>query len=292
MTHTLTQHNVSLKKYNSLRLESQAALVYLPLDVEGFIEVLNATRSLRRIIIGKGSNILLKKEYYDESYAFIITPLMDDLKLEADELCVEAGVSLQQLAWFAVEQSISGYAFCEDIPGTIGGALVMNAGQFEYTIGQFVHWIDVYNLNTCTVQRVMPDEHFFQYRHSALKQDEVVLRAGLSVSYGNDLENLEKIFNYKRERYRKQPRNYPNAGSVFKRPMKEGTLYYVWKLLEEVGLRGYRVGDAEISFKHPGFIVNVGHATIQDVLDLLKLCQTKVKEKFDLDLELEWKTLE
>lgn len=292
MNHYIKLEQVSLKKYNTLRLEAQAALLYLPMDTQGMIEVLQLTQAKRRIIIGKGSNILLKREVFDDSVAFIVTTLMDDLRLEKDEIVADAGVSLHQLAWFSIEQSIEGYAFCEDIPGTIGGALVMNAGQYEYTLGQFVNWLDVFDLNTLKVERIIPDEDFFQYRHSKLQAHQVVLSAGLKNSGGDDLENLEKVLNYKRERYRKQPRNYANAGSVFKRPSQDGTTYYVWKLFEEVGLRGYRIGDAEISFKHPGFIVNVNNAQIKDVLALLDLCKNKVKEKFNLDLELEWKTLE
>jgi len=292
MTHYIKLQDVSLKKYNTLRLEAQAALLYLPMDAQGLIEVLQQTQTKRRIILGKGSNILLKKESFDDSIAFIVTTQMDDLRLENDEIIAEAGVSLHQLAWFSIEQSIDGYAFCEDIPGTIGGALVMNAGQYEYTLGQYVNWLDVFDLNTLKVERIYPDDTFFQYRHSKLQAHQVLISAGLKNNGGNDLENLEKVLNYKRERYRKQPRNYANAGSVFKRPTKDGTTYYVWKLLEEVGLRGYRIGDAEISFKHPGFIVNVKNAKIEDVLSLLDLCKVKVKSQYDIDLELEWKTLE
>jgi len=292
MNNLIKLNDVSLKKYNSLRLQAQAAYLYLPLNAEGLVEILKATQDKKQILLGRGSNVLLLKEYYDESNVFIVTTQMDDLKIEQGEIVAEAGVNLSALAWFSIEQSIDGYAFAEDIPGTIGGALVMNAGQYEYTIGQYVNWMDVFDKSTQSVSRIHPTPDFFQYRHSKLTSDQVVLRAGLKNVGGDDLENLEKILTYKRERYRKQPRNYPNAGSVFKRPSKNGVTYFVWKLLEEVGLRGYRVGDAEISFKHPGFIVNCGHATIADVTELIKICQSKVKEHFDLDLELEWKTLD
>lgn len=292
MNRYITLTDVSLKKYNSLRLDAQASVLYLPLDAQGLIEVLEKTEGQHRILLGKGSNVLLLKETYDDSTAFIVTTMMDDLRLEGEEIIAEAGVSLSALAWFAIEQSIDGYAFAEDIPGTVGGALVMNAGQYEYTIGQNVKWLEVYDTSTMSVRRIVPEPDFFQYRHTKLTQDEIVLRAGLRNIGGDPLENLEKVLTYKRERYRKQPRNYPNAGSVFKRPTKDGVTYFVWKLLEEVGLRGYRIGDAEVSFKHPGFIVNHGKATIADVLELIKTCQSRVHEHFGLDLELEWKTLE
>jgi UDP-N-acetylmuramate dehydrogenase len=284
--------DVPLKKYNTLQLEALAKSVYFPLNKEGLIEVLNETKTNQRILIGKGSNILLKRDVYPETIAFIITTLMDDIHLENDEIYCDAGVSLSQLAWFAIEHSIDGYAFAEDIPGTVGGALIMNAGQYQYTIGQYVNWIDVFDTESNSIKRIIPTDSFFTYRCAAFKPSEFVVACGLKNQGGDDLENLEKVLNYKRERYRKQPRNYPNAGSVFKRPVKNGETLFVWKLFEACGLRGKRIGGAELSFKHPGFIVNVNHATNKDVFDLIELCMTSVKEKFDVDLELEWKVIE
>lgn len=292
MQNSIKLTNVPLKKYNTLQLESTAEVVYFPLNKEGLIEILNETKDLRRIILGKGSNILLKREHYPADTIFIITQLMDNIQIENDEIVCEAGVSLSNLVWFAIEHSIEGYAFAEDIPGTVGGALIMNAGQYEFTIGQYVNWVDVYNTETNQVKRIIPEEGFFTYRHAKFLETEIVLSCGLKNQGGDDLENLEKVLNYKRERYRKQPRNYPNAGSVFKRPKKDGEWLFVWKLFEACELRGKRVGGAELSFKHPGFIVNVDHATTKDVFDLIELCKTSVKNKFEVDLELEWKVIE
>lgn len=292
MQNYLKLNDVPLKKYNTLQLESLAKSVYFPLNKDGLIEVLSETKRNKRILIGKGSNILLKKDVYPEDDAFIITTLMDEIHIENDEIYCDAGVSLSQLAWFAIEHSIDGYAFAEDIPGTVGGALIMNAGQYQYTIGQYVNWIDVYDTELNSIKRIIPNESFFSYRKAAFNPTEFVVACGLKNQGGDDLENLEKVLNYKRERYRKQPRNYPNAGSVFKRPIKDGETLFVWKLFEACGLRGKRVGGAELSFKHPGFIVNVNHASTKDVFDLIELCMTSVKEKYDVDLELEWKVIE
>lgn len=100
------------------------------------------------------------------------------------------------------------------------------------------------------------------------------------------------MLEFKKERYFKQPRNYPNAGSVFKRPTKDGETYFVWKLFDEVSLRGYQVGGARVSDKHPGFIVNVDHATCLDCVTLIQECKDRVKNQFDIDLELEWRVIE
>ena len=292
MQNFLELSDVSLKKYNTLRLDAYAKRLYFPLNQEGLVEVLRMTKGKQRYLLGKGSNVLLTKEVYPEDVVFIVTTHMDEIRIDGEELVLEAGVSLSQLTWFAIEHAIDGYAFAEDIPGTIGGALIMNAGQFEFTIGQYVHWVDVYDDVLNEVKRILPDNDFFSYRNSGFKASETILACGLRNVGGEELENIEKVISYKKERYRKQPRNYPNAGSVFKRPQKDGKTLFVWKLFEECGLRGKRIGDAEISFKHPGFIVNLGKATQSDVLALIDCCKEEVKKHFDVDLELEWRVLD
>ncbi len=282
--------NHSLKAFNTLKLDASAAFIYLPLSIEEMIEALNQTNG-KAIIIGKGSNIFLKKDFYDESSPFIITHHLNQIEVLDDELFVQAGCSLNHLAWLAVDLSIDGYAFCEDIPGTIGGALIMNAGQYEFTIGESVNWVDVYDLKTHSVERIFPQDGFFKYRSSSFTKDQIILQASLKRRQGQQDEILDQIFTYKKNRYAKQPRNFANAGSVFKRPSKNGETLYVWKLLEACDLRGYRINDAQISDKHPGFIVNCGQASAEDVCDLLDLCQKRVKEKFDVELELEWKVI-
>lgn len=285
-------NDISIKKYNSLALDVKVSSLYLPMDQEGLLDVIKLTKDKQRILIGKGCNILLSQPFYDDAYAFIVTAMDEDLIINDTEVIADTGVNLSRLAWFALEQSLSGYAFLEDIPGTVGGALIMNAGQYEFSFSQLVNWIDLYDTNTDTVKRVIPNDDYFGYRTSQIHDHEIVLRAGLKINKGNDEETLTAMLKYKKDRYSKQPRQYPNAGSVFKRPYKEGQSYYVWKLFDEVGLRGHRIGDAQVSAKHPGFIVNLGHATPQDMVALVKECQDRVKKKFDIDLELEWRVID
>jgi UDP-N-acetylmuramate dehydrogenase len=285
--------DASLKRYNTLGIDSTAADLYLPFSEEAFKDAILATKGKKRIVLGNGSNILLAREQYDETYAFVVSSYADHLHISDGEMIAEAGCSLQRLAWFCIEQGIAGYEFAEDIPGTIGGALISNAGQFEYTIGMYVTWIDVYLPHKDTFERIFPEPDFFGYRRSRLEEMEaIVLACGLCIPEGDGSLSLDKVLEYKRERYRKQPRNHPNAGSVFKRPTKNGETFYVWKLFEEAGLRGFRIGDAEVSAKHPGFIVNHGEATPQDMLELVQECQTRIKEQFDIDLHLEWKIID
>lgn len=285
--------NFSLIKYNTLRLRSVAQVCYFPLNIEGLSEAIEKTQHQKRIFLGNGSNILLTKEHYDEQYAFIITTMMNNIERNGPEMIVDTGVTLHDLAWFAMDHEIGGYEFCEDIPGTAGGALIMNAGQWQWTISQYVRWVDVIDLDTKKMLRIVPEEGFFQYRYSKFNEMNVVIaRAGLSVSQGDYREILERMLEFKKERYFKQPRNYPNAGSVFKRPTKNNETFFVWKLFDEVGLRGFQIGGAQVSQKHPGFIVNVDHATCGDCAALISECISRVKNHFDIDLELEWRVIE
>lgn len=286
-------HNANMTKFNTLRLHAIAHTCYVPLTIDGVHHAIQQSKGKKLVLLGNGSNVLFTKEYYDDSYAFLVTNRLDDVMIEQDEIVVESGVKLHDLAWFAMDNQIGGYEFCEDIPGTVGGALIMNAGQWEYTIGQYVRWIKIYNLDSEKVQTILPDDDFFTYRHSKFNEMNcIILSAGLRIQKGEYNDIFNRMMEFKRERYMKQPRNYPNAGSVFKRPYKNGESLFVWKLFDEVQLRGYRIGGAQISEKHPGFIVNVDHATCKDCLDLISECQTRVSDRFEVDLELEWRVIE
>jgi UDP-N-acetylmuramate dehydrogenase len=289
---TLIQKNISLKRFNTLRLDSTCDYAITPLNIDGVVEAIKITEGKRRVILGNGSNVLLTKEHYDDSTAFILMHRLDDLDIVDNEIIVEAGRTLHDLAWFTMDHEVDGYAFCEDIPGTVGGALLMNAGQWEYTISQYVNWVEVVHCDDARIERIYPQEGFFGYRHSAFNtMNAIIVRSGLSIIKGGYNDIFEKIMYYKRERYMKQPRNYPNAGSVFKRPYKNGESLYVWKLFDATNLRGHQVGGAQISDKHPGFIVNVDNATSTDCVQLIEEAKRRVKAEFDVDLELEWRII-
>lgn len=285
--------NHSLQRFHTFRLDVIASIIILPLTKKGLISALRDYSDRKIIIVGNGSNMIFKQTSYDESTVFIVTTMIDKIQINGDQLYVQAGVTLNKLAWFTCENSIDGYAFCEDIPGTLGGALMMNAGQWQYTIGQYVNWIEVYDYDTKETRIIYPDENFFAYRHSELNnQNVVVLSASLKIKPGDYMEILDKMLEYRRERYVKQPRNFPNGGSSFKRPKdKDGEWLFMWKLFDACDLRGYRVGDAQVSQKHPGFIVNCGNARVADVQLVIAECKKRVKEKFDVDIELEWRVI-
>lgn len=283
----------SLKRFNTLRLDVIAHTIIIPYSVDGFVSALKDYKNKEIVIIGNGSNMLFTKEYYDDSTIFVVTSMLNQLHLDGDEIYVESGVRLNRLAWFACEQSLGGMEFCEDIPGTMGGALIMNAGQWSYSIGQYVNWIDVFNTETQDVERIIPEEGFFGYRYSRVNEMPVyILRAGLKTLPGDYNDALEKILYYRHERYVKQPRNFANAGSVFKRPVdKNGESRFVWKMFDACELRGFQIGGAQVSEKHPGFIVNTGTATVHDMRAVIDECIRRVQEAFDITLELEWRVI-
>lgn len=293
MAEYFVMNDASLKRYNTLRLDVIANTIVLPHTIQGLVDAFREYKDKRIIIIGNGSNMLFSQNYYDEDTVFIITILLANISTKDQEIVMEAGARLNRLAWFSCEQSVGGYEFCEDIPGTIGGALIMNAGQWQYTIGQNVNWIKVYNFETDKIETIIPDDDFFAYRYSRLTELPVyILETGLKMMEGDYNTSLEKMLYYRHERYVKQPRNFANAGSVFKRPYdKNGESLYVWKLFDAVDLRGFQIGGALVSNKHPGFIVNVGNATVDDIHNVIHECQKRVKDKFDVDLQLEWRVV-
>lgn len=285
--------NSSLQRFHTFRMNVHADTIILPITKKGLVQALRDYKDKKIIIIGNGSNMVFGQTNYDENTVFIVTTMIDKIEIQNNQLNVQAGTTLNKLAWFCCENSIDGYAFCEDIPGTLGGALMMNAGQWQYTIGQYVKWIEVFDFDTQQTRVIYPNEDFFSYRHSALNHENiVVLSAALSVQEGEYMAILDKMLEYRRERYVKQPRNYPNGGSTFKRPKdKNGEWLFIWKLFDACDLRGYRIGDAQVSEKHPGFIINRGNAQVGDVKLIIEECKKRVKEKFDVDIELEWKVI-
>ena len=285
--------NHSLQRFHTFRLDVNADTIILPLTKKGMISALRDYKDKKIIIIGNGSNMIFKQTSYDEDTVFMVTTLVDKIEINDNILYVQNGVTMNKLAWFSCENSIDGYAFCEDIPGTLGGALMMNAGQWQYTIGQYVKWIEVFDIDTQQTKTIIPEEGFFDYRHSKLNEmNVVVLSMGLTIEPGDYMEILDKMLEYRRERYVKQPRQFPNGGSTFKRPKdKNGDWLFIWKLFDEVGLRGFKIGDAQVSEKHPGFIVNRGNAKVAEVQMVIEECKKRVKDKFDVDIELEWRVL-
>lgn len=283
-------HDVSLKQYNTMRLEAEASMMAFPHTTDGLIELMKTYQDKKEIIIiGRGSNVLLKKTHYSENYLFVNLKLLDHMELKGNELSVECGATLSSLVWYGVENGLSGLEYLEDIPGTIGGAILMNAGTYKNYIGDLIKSVTYYDYDSkSVVTREKQDGDFGRRMSFWTHNKSIVLSCALNVKKGNYLDSLDEVMKVKKDRFTKQPRNYPSAGSVFVRPKVDLKDMVVWELLDKVDLRGFSYGGAAFSDKHPGFIINQGNATYQDIIHLIDVAKDKVKEQFGVELSVEW----
>ena len=241
-------------------------------------------------ITGNGSNLLVGDGGY-RGVVFHICHTMDDVVYEekGTELLVEAGagVMLSGLARQVSSKGYTGFEYATGIPGTLGGGVTMNAGAYGGEISDNLLWAELMD-ETGAVLRLERDRLKLSYRHSVMmEQPLVVLRAGCSCTNGAAAAITEKVAELSRSRKEKKPLEYPSAGSTFKRP--EG--YFAGKLIQDCGLKGFRVGDAMVSEKHSGFVINVGHATAADVMTLIRHVQQEVDRQFCVRIEPEVRML-
>ena len=237
-------------------------------------------------IIGNGSNLLVS----DAGYRGVIVQIykeMNEVKVEGDLVKAQAGALLSGIAAKALWAELSGFEFASGIPGTIGGACVMNAGAYGGEMKDVLESVTVLTGEGKIIE-LGRNELELGYRTSVIaKKGYIVLGAVLKLERGDG----EKIKTYmdelKEKRVTKQPLEYPSAGSTFKRP--EG--YFAGKLIEDAGLRGFQVGGAQVSEKHCGFVINRDHATAADIMELMRQVQIRVKENSGVDLEPEVKRL-
>lgn len=289
------RYDVDLLPYNSFGIQSTAEIVCYPFNAEGVREVFQAFEGKKMVVLGNGTNVLLTKRYYDSSYIFISMKLMDSLAIDTESIVADAGVSLNKLVWFAVERGIGGYEFLEDIPGSIGGAVIMNAGTYSDNISQLIDKVSYFDISKNSFLTVNKQDLVFQTRKSLLSDgNKIVTQVRFVKSERNNdayMESVNKILTIKENRYMKQPRNYPSAGSVFKRPIHNGKQEEVWRLVNDVGLRGYKIGGAMISEKHTGFIINCDNAKYEDIEELIQLIKDRVYSRYAISLEEEIKRI-
>ncbi len=233
-------------------------------------------------LLGNGSNILVSDQGYDGVVLKLVGEF-EDVQIDGTKIISGAGVSLAKVAGKALEEGLTGMEFASGIPGTLGGAIVMNAGAYDGEMKQIVKEVTVMDQDGNIL--VLDNETMeFAYRSSVIRNRPfVVLSAVLTLEEGNPEEIKQKMDDFAARRREKQPLEFPSAGSTFKRP--EG--YFAGKLIMDAGLRGYSIGGAKVSEKHCGFIINSGNATALDISDLIEEVQEKVKEQFGVMLEPE-----
>ena len=238
------------------------------------------------LVVGNGSNLLVADEGVDR--LVIHTGAMDQMVLRSgNTISASAGVSLARLAVFARKHGLSGLEFAHGIPGSLGGAVCMNAGAYGGEMCQVITEVTAW-LPGKGVCRLTADEADFGYRHSWFSDNEgVVLAAEMQLTQDDEDEIQKRMEELIRRRREKQPLEYPSAGSTFKRP--EG--HFAGALIEQCGLKGYRVGGAEVSEKHAGFVINKGGATCRDMLTLIEKVQAAVYAATGVKLEPEVKII-
>jgi UDP-N-acetylmuramate dehydrogenase len=235
------------------------------------------------LVIGRASNVVFSDDGFDG--AVIFCGAWKELAIDGQMMTVSAGVSLASAATRAQEAGLAGLEFAHGIPATVGGAVFMNAGAYGGSIADVCVKTEYFDPVDGTCHTVCGADHAFAYRNSIYKKNPAytVLSATLALTPDNDEAIAARMKEYMQRRRSTQPLEYPSAGSVFKRP--EG--YFAGKLIEDAGLKGTRIGGAEVSEKHAGFIVNRGGATARDVRALVELIQARVLECFGVELECE-----
>lgn len=241
-------------------------------------------REIPYFILGNGSNLLVSDGGHRE--VALSTARLDTVRVSGDSIICGAGVMLSRLASTALNEGLTGLEFAHGIPGSLGGAVYMNAGAYGGEMRDVVESVTF--VDTDGQVRVVPkDECAFGYRASRFQKGGVILSATLRLRPGDPKEIRARMEELAETRREKQPLNYPSAGSTFKRP--EG--HYASRLIDEAGLKGLRVGGAQVSEKHAGFIVNLGNATFSDVYALMAMVVTKVYKDTGVKLEPEVKII-
>jgi UDP-N-acetylmuramate dehydrogenase len=273
-----------MSRHTSFRIGGPADALVLPVTVEELRRtiVLARQEEIPLTITGNGTNLLVR----DGGIRGIVVKLADSFArvvVEGNGLTSQAGALLGAVSRHASDHDLSGLEFAVGIPGTIGGAIIMNAGAYGGEMKEVVTHCTVLEEDG-TLRVMLPEDLRFGYRKSALQGTRtLVVEVAMELRPGDPAEIRARMADFTHQRESKQPLSFPSAGSVFKRPPG----HYVGPMVEELGLKGYRIGDAQVSEKHAGFIVNCGAATAHDVLSLIRHVQDSVHARYGVSLETE-----
>ncbi len=282
------QIHAPMAQYTTFRVGGPADILVSPNSQEEVCTLLAAIQAeqVPCTILGNGSNVLV----LDKGIRGVVLKLGNALKglvIESPRIRVEAGVLLSRLATAAADAGLTGLEFASGIPGSLGGAILMNAGAYGGEIGNLVRTVTVVDPKG-QVRNLDQEQMDFRYRHSVvMEMGDIILSATLELAPDDPEAIHERIRDLTQKRITKQPLNFPSAGSTFKRPPG----YFAAALIDQAGLRGYRVGDAQVSEKHTGFVVNRGHATASEILQLMDDVKTRVHAMSGVWLEPEVRIL-
>lgn len=276
-------YNEPLKKYTFTRTGGAAAMLVFPKDKNEASEVMQWLQShhISTTILGNASNVIIKDGGI--SGAVVMLNDMSHLEVKGTQIVAEGGVALIDVSKEAAKNTLTGLEFACGIPGSVGGAIFMNAGAYGGEVSEVVEYVEVITPEG-KLKTYSKEELDFSYRHSYVqKTGDLVIEVGFRLTKGIQEEIDQKVAELTHLRQSKQPLEYPSCGSVFKRPPG----HFTGKLIQDAGLQGHQIGGAQVSTKHAGFIVNIDHATATDYMNLIHYIQKVILEKDGVQLEPE-----
>lgn len=274
--------DVNLKNYNTYKIEAKCDYLIDVLSIQGLIDLLAYLKNnnISYMILGNGSNVIL-----DNYFKGVIIKLsgLNYVNISKNTVSVGAGAMMGSLATNTINENLTGLEWAINIPGTIGGSVVNNAGAYNSEMFDNLVSVKVLNKNL-EVEEILKENIIYSYRHTNIKDLGLIVLEATFLLDDGDMEYSKEIIKDRCERRKNsQPLDMPSAGSVFRNPDGD----FAGRLIEAVGLKGRKVGGAEVSNKHANFIVNTGNATSNDIKNLIKLIKDEVKKEFDIDLVLE-----
>lgn len=275
--------NISLKKYNTYKIDVSCDYLVYPKSIPELQELLKYLKdnNIHYLILGNGSNVILARPNFD---VVIKLDRINNIEIKDNIVIAGAGVSLIKLSNICMENNLNGLSFAGGIPGLLGASTAMNAGAYKEDMASIVKEVKVLTPNL-EIKTMKNSELEYAYRDSFLKRnkDFICVEVTLSLEYEDKEIIKHRMLDRRDRRISSQPVNMPSAGSVFRNP--EGLS--AGKLIEDIGLKGYTIGGAQVSEKHANFIINTSNATYEDIISLIDYIKEKVKEKYNIDLILE-----
>ncbi len=276
--------NFSYKNFNTYAVNVKIKLVVFPKNIENLSKLIKyiVINNIKYIVLGNSSNVLFDTEYYDG--VIVKLDYLNEVKIENKTITVGAGFSLIKLSMRTAKIGLTGLEFASGIPGTIGGAIYMNAGAYKSDMGYITHKIKVLTSDG-QIKTLYNKDLNFHYRTSLLKENKnlICIEATLKLKKGKK-ENVMEVINSRRlKRTTSQPLEYPSAGSVFRNPING----FAGELIENCGLKGKNINGAEVSTKHANFIINKGGAKGKDIVELINEVKNAVLKKYNVQLILE-----
>ena len=275
-----------MKNHTSFKIGGTADIFVTPVGIKQLGEILNVCRDneIPVLVIGNGTNLIVR----DKGVRGVVVRISDNFDkyvIKNDIIEADAGILLSRLSDIALQHELSGIEFASGIPGTLGGAVAMNAGAYNREMKEVVIKTQYMDRNGI-IKTIQGEQHQFGHRTSFVQKEcGIVLKSEIQLQKSNKRKIKTLMDDLNTRRNEKQPLEMPSAGSIFKRPSG----YYTGELIEKCGLKGYRIGGAEVSDKHCGFIINMGNATASDVINLIQYIMAKVKARYGIQLQTEVK---